>query len=448
MTRTITTWLALLTFCSMVAADDWPQYRGPLRDGVWRETGIMEKLPEKLTRMWEVPIGAGYAGPAVDANRVYVMDRNLDAGQSNPDNPFAKDPVGGSERLLCLDAATGKELWKYEYPCRYTISYPAGPRATPTVIAGKVFGLGAMGDFFCLDSASGRLIWAKNLPKEFGAEVNTWGYSASPLVDGDQVITLVGGKNGSGVVSFDAVTGKEKWRSLDLPDPGYCPPEIIMAGGTRQLIVWSPKALHSLDPATGKVYWEQPFQVNFSLSIPSPVKFDNLLFITSFYNGPLMMKLAEEKPTASLLWKGTSNSEKKTDGLHAIMCTPTIRDGYIYGVCSYGQLRCLEAETGKRIWETTEATGSGRWWNAFIVKRGEVGDRYVLCNEQGDLIFARLTPKGYTEESRAFLIEPTGKAERRKIVWSHPAFANRSVFARNDKEIIRVDLSEHSRASR
>ena len=137
----------------LLSADDWPQWRGPERDGVWRETGIVEKLPRKLTYLWRTPVGMGYAGPAVAAGRVYLMDRVLGAGEANPDNPFNKKRVSGRERVLCFDAAGGKLLWKHSYASNYTISYPYGPRTTPTVSGGKVYCLGAMGDLLCLDAS-------------------------------------------------------------------------------------------------------------------------------------------------------------------------------------------------------------------------------------------------------------------------------------------------------
>lgn len=430
--------ITVLLVAPLARADDWPQWRGAQRDGVWRETGIVQSLPKVLRFKWKTPIGAGYTGPAVANGRVYVTDRLLDKDSQNPENPFSREAVGGTERILCLDAETGKILWVHEYPCRYTISYPAGPRATPTIHEGKVYSVGAMGNFFCLDAESGKVLWSKDYVKDFGFEVNTWGASAPALIDGDNVILLVGGADDSNVVALHKDTGAEVWRSLYAADPGYCPPMIFESGGVRQLIIWDPVALSSLDPATGKVHWRQPFEVKAGLSIPTPVKEGNLLFVTSFYNGPLMMDLDPNKPAASLLWKGNSSSEIKTDGLHAIMCTPLMENGHIYGVCSYGQLRCLDAKTGARLWETYDATGDGRWWNAFLVKHE---DKTVICNEQGDIIFAKLSPEGYTEESRAFLIEPTNRAQRRKIVWSHPAFANKCVYARNDKEIVCADLA-------
>jgi hypothetical protein len=160
-----------------------------------------------------------------------------------------------------------------------------------------------------------------------------------------------------------------------------------------------------------------------------------------------MLKLDETKPGATVLWESKSKSEQaeKTDYLHSIMCTPFIKDGYIYGVCSYGELRCLKADTGTRLWSTLKATTATdeptRWANAFLVAQG---DRFFLFNEQGDLIIARLTPQGYGEVSRAHILEPTNRlaGPKRPVVWSHPAFANRSVYARNDKEIVCVSLAE------
>jgi hypothetical protein len=179
------------------------------------------------------------------------------------------------------------------------------------------------------------------------------------------------------------------------------------------------------------------------LTAPMPRKAGDLLFVTAFYDGPLMLKLNDDKPGATELWRGKGKNERLTDGLHSIMPTPFIVDGHIYGVCSYGQLRCLKADTGQRVWENLTATGAdkarnARWANAFLIQHQ---DRFFIANEQGELILAKLTPQGYDELSRTHLLEPTGQAGGRQIVWSHPAFAHRCVFARNDKEIVCVSLA-------
>jgi outer membrane protein assembly factor BamB len=448
--------LALPVLClaaTLARADDWPQWLGPKRDGVWRETGILDKFPKDGPKVrWRVDIGAGYSGPAVAAGRVFVTDRVLAAG-ARPASPFdEKTAVPGKERVLCLNEADGKLLWKHEYDCPYQVSYASGPRATPTVDGDRVYALGTMGHLHCLDVKKGDVLWSKDLRAEYKGSGRAaggawWGFAASPLIDGDKLICLVGGE-GSIAVAFDKKTGKELWRALSASEAGYCPPMIYEQGGKRHLIIWHPDAVVSLDPETGKERWSHKFPIKAGLSIPTPRLDGDRLFVTAFYNGPLMLKLKPDGSGAEVLWKGKSNSEapRRTDGLHSIMPTPFLVDNHIYGVCSYGELRCLEADTGKRLWATHEATGGKeeRWANAFLVRHE---DRFFLFNEKGDLIIAKLTPRGYDEVSRAHVLDPdNGLADMartgRKVIWSHPAFANKAMYARNDHEIVCVSLEK------
>src|SRR5439155_256378 len=273
------------------------------------------------------------------------------------------------------------------------------------------------------------------------------------LLDGDRLICLVGG-NGSVVVAFHKDTGKELWRALSAEETGYAPPVIHEVGGKRLLFVWTPAAINALNPETGSVYWSHPFagrnkrEINVGLAVSMPRLDGDKLFVTAFYEGSIMLKLnGTEKP--SVLWRSNSRGEMPdaTDALHSIMPTPFIKDGYIYGLCSYGEARCLKEETGERVWQTYQATTgkSVRWGNAFLAqlaRAGKATDRFVLFNERGDLILARLTPKGDAEISRANILSPTNKMPGRPVVWTHPAFANRCVYARNDREIIRVSLTD------
>ncbi|MBI4660483.1 MAG: PQQ-like beta-propeller repeat protein [Verrucomicrobia bacterium] len=431
----------LLAFKPHAVADDWPQWLGPQRDGVWRESGILEKFPPEGPKIrWRAKVGAGYSGLAVANGRVFLTDRQLPSGTSNPANPFDRGVIPGTERVLCLNEADGKILWQHEYDCPYTISYAAGPRATPLVSGGKVYTLGAEGHLVCSDVASGKIIWSRDFKKDYGAQTPVWGFAGHPLLDGDKLICLAGGP-GSVAIAFDKDSGTERWRALSAKEPGYCPPMIYEFHGRRQLILWHPESINSLDPESGNVFWSEPFTVRSALSIPTPRKSGEFLFITSFYNGAKMMRVAPEKPVA--VWQSKKASEKDTDTLHSIMCTPFLEDGYIYGVCSYGQLRCLKAATGERIWETLQATTpdskEARWANAFLVKNG---DRFFLPNEKGDLIIARLSPEGYREVSRTHLLEPTNTAAGRAVVWSHPAFANRCVYLRNDRELVCASLAD------
>ena len=410
---------------SWLNADDWPQWGGPQRDLIWRESGIVAKFStdEMLPRKWSTPIAAGYAGPAVADGKVFVSDRIQETE---------------SERTHCLDAESGEILWTHSYRVRYTINYAAGPRATPTIDEDRVYTIGAQGNLFCLKVSDGSVIWSKEFERDFSTDLPAWGMAGAPLIEGDQLIALVGGKESSLLVSFDKRTGQELWRALDDPGVGYTPPLKMTFGDTEQIVIWHPSAISSLDPGTGKKLWSLPFNVRSGLTAPNPRQQGNKLFVSSFYDGPLMMEVAADGLSARTLWRGSSDSEQRPDGIHAIMCTPVLTPTHIYGVSSYGQLVCQDALNGKVLWESREATGEDRWWNAFIIPHE---DRYFIHNEQGDLIIADLSPEGYKEISRAKLIEPTRQVRRRKTIWSHPAFAMKSVFARNDNELIRVDLS-------
>jgi outer membrane protein assembly factor BamB len=439
-----------LAFCVLLAAfarqsrsDDWPQWLGPRRDGIWRETGIVQRFPAGGPPIrWRISIGSGYAGPAVENGRVYVADRHLVSGGARPND---RSSIPGVERVLCLDQKDGRIVWQHEYDCPYTMSYAAGPRATPLVSDGKVYTLGGEGNLLCLDATKGTVLWSRDFKKDFGAKTPAWGFAAAPLLDGKRLVCLVGGE-GQVAMAFDKDSGQEIWRALSAKEPGYCPPTLIEAAGKRQLIIWHPEAVNALDPENGSLYWRQPFTSQSGLSISTPRQMGDLLFLTTFYNGSLMLRLNETQPGATVMWRSKKASERDTDALHSIISTPILENGYVYGVCSYGQLRCLKADTGERLWETLQATTSDgketRWANAFLIKNG---DRFFLPNEKGDLIIAKLSPKGYDELSRAHLVEPTNHDPGRDVVWSHPAFANRCIYTRNDQQIVCADLAENAK---
>src|SRR4051812_29907606 len=175
--------LAIVSLAIQLRADDWPQWLGPKRDGVWRETGIVEKLPEKFSYKWRAPIGGGYSGPAVVDGRVYVMDRQLATNTANPSNAFSRGQIPGTERIVCLNEPDGKILWTHEYDSAYTVSYAAGPRVTPAVDNGKVYTVGAEGDLVCVDAENGKPVWQHNFGKDFGVKTPMWGFAGHPLVD-------------------------------------------------------------------------------------------------------------------------------------------------------------------------------------------------------------------------------------------------------------------------
>lgn len=437
-------WLSLLVVsaAARLAAEDWPKWQGVRGDGVWRETGILETFPAGGPPVkWRAPVAAGYSSPAIANGRVFLTERPDSDLRGNPGKALERLRQTGRERVSCFDEQTGRLLWRYDYDCPYEIAYPSGPRAMPAVDGDRVFALGAEGNLHCLDVATGKVIWARSFKDDFGVTTQTWGFASPPIVDGDRVICLVGGK-GHTVVAFDRTTGREVWRALDTVEPGYAPPTIIQAGGRRQLIVWDSMTINGLDPVTGAVFWTQPFKTKMAHAIGTPRQHGEYLFISSFFDGSLLLRLDAREPKAEVVWEIKGRSEIRSEGLHSLMSTPYLEDGYIYGVCSFGQLRALQLADGERLWETMVPTRPdekpARWTTAFLVKHA---DRFFIYNEVGDLIIARLTPQGYEELSRAHLLDPTNRAGGRDVHWSHPSFANRCVFVRNDQELICVDLS-------
>jgi len=426
-----------LALCSThLLADDWPEWRGKGRLGVWNETGILDEFPkEGLAIKWRTPIHGGFAGPAVTGGRVFVADfiRGIN--------------TKGTERLLCLDEKTGRILWTQQWDVDYIglqQTYAIGPRATPTVDGDYVYVLGAKGALVCLKVKSGEIVWMKDFVKDYDTQVPTWGMAGAPLIDGPRVIAIAGGAGNAKVMAFDKLTGKEIWRALnsEKEEPGYCQPILFEAAGTRQLIIWHPQAVVSLEPATGKVNWEQPFRTHNQVNLATPVMHDTRLLISSFYNGSMLLDLS--KPQASKIWQGKSDSEIKPDGLHSLVSTPVFDGDYIYGICGYGQLRCLRASTGEQVWETQAVTAEkARWATALIVRHG---DRFFINNDHGELIIAKLKPEGYQEISRTKLIKPTSNPGNRRqmsaVNWSQPAYADKHIFARNDEEILSASLAK------
>ena len=452
----LTAVMAAGTLVLPLSAKDWPQWRGAERLGLWTETGILEEFPnEGLTVTWRVPINGGYSGPAVADGRVFVLDYvETEARVMN-----------GTERLLALSEETGEVLWTHEWATTYRMlmfTYATGPRATPTVDGDRVYVTGSTGRIFCLDAETGNVVWDKDTVAEYDTNIPVWGTSSAPLVDGDRVIFLVGGEPDALVMAFDKHTGEEVWRALESrTEMGYTQPLIIEAGGTRQLIIWHPRGLSSLNPETGELYWEEEFTGRANMTVADAVKSGSYLFVSGFYSGSLMMRLDLDRPAATALWKGENNrvlengiEVAETSGLHSVMTTPLVVGNYIYGIGSHGQVRGLLADTGERVWEAEGLTTRNRWGSAYFIKHE---DRYFVYNENGDLVVVRFSPDGYVELDRTHLLNPTSRSgyggarpgsrgrtshgqSDRLVVWAHPAFANRHIVLRNDEEIIRVSM--------
>lgn len=404
-------------------AQDWPDWRGINRDGTWIETGLAEKFESaELIPEWSVPIGSGYSGPTVSNGKVYVTD-------------LIKKP-SQTEGILCFDERTGEKIWQYRYPCEYSVGYPAGPRASVVINNGNAYSLGTMGNLFCLDAVDGKIIWQRDLNRDYEIRMPTWGISATPLIVDDKIILQISGSNNACVIALDKNTGKEIWRNLD-DIAAYSAPVLIEKNGRKIVVVWTEDSLSGLNQETGEVYWRFPWKTGSGMSIATPVLYNDYIFVSCFYSGSLLVKLGSNYTSAEIVWQRCGESERKTDALHCVMNTPVIIGNFIYGVDSYGELRCLELATGNRVWEDLTAVKKDRWANIHFVQNG---NKTWMFNEHGELIISELSPDGFKEISRTKIIEPTREQLPRGVTWSHPAFANKHVFVRNDKEMVCVDL--------
>jgi outer membrane protein assembly factor BamB len=409
--------ILLLTLTSPSLAEDWPRWRGPRGDGTWKAPAIPERWPDDgPAKKWSAPIGGGYSGVTVSEGRVYTMDRLAP--------PRHEKEV---ERIHCLDAATGAALWTHAYEAPYgDLTYNTGPRADVTIYDGRAYSFGAVGHAFCLDAKSGKVLWSKDTVKDHKAQRPYWGFAASPVIHGDLVLIHAGVPKGS-IVAYDRKTGEEKWRGGDDP-AGYCTPIIIESGTakkTTQLICWTPESILGMSPATGEVYWRHPYKILYGVSIHTPIFNDGTLFISSYWHGPRAFALGDDPRDVKLIWE----HEKVLCGL---MSQPLYRDGHCYFLDKDNGLTCFELKTGRKRWDDRhEITPRGRNPHATLVWLGD-SDRAIILNSKGELILARLTPKGYEEHARTKIIGET---------WAHPAYAGRFVYARDDREMVCVEIA-------
>jgi outer membrane protein assembly factor BamB len=386
----------------------------------------------QLPAKWSVGIGPGYSGPTVAAGRVYVTDR----GQGERDLSAPESEV---ERVLCFDVADGKLIWQHDYDAPYTISYKAGPRACVTIDSGKALSVGAMGHFHCLNAETGQVIWARDLNNELKIEMPIWGITAAPLVYRDMVIQIASGEGHSCVVALDLETGKTRWTALD-EKAGYSSPVVVRQGDQDVVVCWTGESVSGLDPLDGHLFWSIPMQSrNMPIGVPTPVIQDDLLFVSSFYDGSMLIRLDLTMPSAEKVWHRVGEDEQKTDALHCMISNPIIKGQYIYGVDSYGELRCLKLDDGDRVWEDKSAVKRNRWATIHVI---QAGNREIMVNEQGELLFGTLSPTGLQLHSRSELISPTRIQLNRRdgVVWAPPAISDGHIFVRNDYELRCVSL--------
>lgn len=392
-------------------ADPWPGFLGPNRDGTVAEKGLsLDWAKAKPKVLWTVPIGSAFSGCAVADGKVFTMT-----------NRGARDVV------VCLDAATGRQLWAHDAAARYIDQQGQGPgpRATPTIHDGRVYCALPMGELICLSAADGKPVWTINSLQEVGSanrnsETYYWGLSASPLIEGKLCIVAPGG-NGGAVAAFDIDSGKLVWKCGDGPN-AYGSPIAITAAGRRQIVVPTGNAVLGVDPVKGEVLWRYVFGNKFDCTCATPLWAENTLFVSAAYRtGAAALEIVEQGGRVAVRekWKNLEMQNHFTNSV--------VIGGKLYG--SHGDLgammmRCVDLATGKMLW--TDRAG-GRCW--FLVVEGK-----MLClNDRGPLRVVNANAARY-EQVAEFNTGLTYKA------WPAPAISDGRLYVRDQKNLVCVEL--------
>ena len=386
------------------AGDMWPGFRGPIRDGHYTAMPIRTNWPaDGLRPLWRQPIGGGYASFAIAEGHAYTIEQRRD-----------------QEAVTAYDVETGRELWAHLYPAFFTEWMGGeGPRSTPTYDEGRVYALGATGEFHCLDSTTGRVVWHKNILTENVAENLHWAQSASPLVIGEKVILLPGGPNGRSVVAYRKVTGEVLWAAGSDP-AAYSSPMLVTLAGQRQLLVAVKDRALGLKVEDGAILWEFPWvvQQNNRIIAQPLVLNSNRFFLSAGYGtGCAAVEITRSADgfAAREVWRNRNLKNKFSSSV--------FWQGHIYGL-DEDILTCLEAPTGARKWK------DGRYdYGQLLLASGHL---VILCG-MGDLALVRATPEQHVEVARFPLFN--GKT------WNHPVIAGGRLLVRNAVEMACFDLS-------
>jgi outer membrane protein assembly factor BamB len=417
-------WLIVWTvpLCSLLftaIAADWPQWRGPHRDDISQDTGLLKSWPQGGPQLlWTYSqAGSGYSGPAIVGDRLYTLAQR-----------------DGGEAVVALDVDTGKEAWSSRISSEYKNPYGDGPRCTPTVDGDRIYALAPTGDLVCLDKASGQVQWHKSLTRDLGGQLMSgWGYSESPLVDGDRVICSPGGARGT-LAALDTETGKVIWRSKGITDPAsyssIVPAEV---GGIKLYVQMTGKGVVGVAAKDGRLLWNMPQDTYRVAVIPTAIVHGNYVFVTAGYGaGCNLFELKADGAGGVKARKiySSKNMENKHGGVVLV-------GDHIYGWTDHGSAWvCLELKTGKIVWESKK------------LKRGSVtfadGHLYCYSEDNGTVVLLEASPGGWKERGRFKIPEETSIRSQRGGVWTHPVVANSRLYLRDQDLIFCFDVRDRA----
>jgi outer membrane protein assembly factor BamB len=393
----------------VVATAEWPQWRGPNRDGLAAGVAAPSVWPKELKPLWKVTVGIGHASPVVSGGVVYQHARQ-----------------GEEEVLLALDASTGKELWRAgAVPAPYTVNPAAsdhgkGPKSTPVVASGRVYTLGIAGLLSAHDAKTGRLLWRKDFSKQYPVTSPLYGTSMSPVVVGDLLVAHVGGHDKGALVAFDAASGAVKW-SYDADGPAYASPVVLTAGGERQVVTFTQKELVGVSAATGALLWKLPAKTQYDTNCNTPVVYKDTVVVSFEGGGVVALRPAREggKWTAKEVWKNEENELS--------MNTPVLAGSTLYGLSARkkGQFFALDAATGKTLWQ-----GPGR-----------MGENAALVNVGGTLLALTNDAVLYVLPASATAFTPsTQYTVATSPTWAHPVVLGDRILVKDETTLAALSL--------
>jgi outer membrane protein assembly factor BamB len=387
---------------ALVPVDEpWTDFRGRNRDGRASEPIRLDWPQNGLPRLWKQPVGLGYASFVVAGGRAFTIEQRR-----------------SEEVVAAYETRTGRELWTSSWEGEFAESMGGnGPRATPTYHEGRLYALGALGEFRSLDAETGRVIWRKNILDDNSATNLDWGMAASPLIVGDAVVVLPGGANGKSVVAYNKDTGARLWSALD-DQQAYTSPMLVTLGGVQQILVVTATRVVGLTTNGSRVLWEYPWSTFSGINVAQPVLLDDhRVFLSAGYDhGAALLDIvnAEGRWSVRRVWESNRMKNKFTSSV--------LLNGYLYGL-DESILACIEADTGQLKWK------AGRYGYGQVLL---ASDHLVVLTEDGDLVLVKATPERHQELARFPAIE--GKT------WNHPVVADGRLLVRNIREMAAFDI--------
>lgn len=385
---------------SIAGSADWPQFRGPNRDGVSPEAAVLKGWPASGPKiLWKAPVGEGYSQVVSVKGRLYTLAQQ-----------------GEDQVALAFDGATGKRLWRTRIDREYNDGQGDGPRSTPTVDGEMVYALSAHGRLAALRAANGQVVWQHDLRAEYGANAPQWGVSTSPLVEGNLLVVNVGGTGNKSIIAFDKTNGKPVWTSQG-DGAGYSAPIAITVRGVRQIVVFTADSILSLSPKDGRLFWKSPWRTSYDVNAATPIFFPpDKLFISSGYDtGSALFQIrpGDKGVSAVEVWRSRDMKNQFSSSV--------LHNGTLYGFDN-ATFKAIDAATGAERWKQ-RGFGHG----SLILAGGHL----VVLSDRGKLALVSATPNEYRELGSAQVLD--GKC------WTSPSLADGRLYVRNEEQLVALD---------